>query len=321
MFYSFLKIFANLAIKFYCRNIIINKKDLLKCEGPILLAVNHPNSFLDAIILCTLFKNPINSLARGDAFKQKLASIFLRSLKILPVYRTSEGFENLDHNYTTFEKCLQIFEKNGMVLIFSEGLCLNEWHLRPLKKGTARVAIAAWQKNIPLKILPIGINYNNFHSFGKSVHINIGNFIEQKDLNDITNENSRLLNEVTNLIKQQLHTLVYEIGVHDQEKWTSKLYTPINKLNLFFFAIPSLMGKLLHFPLYYPIKKIVAKKALYSSHYDSIMVALLLFTYPIYLTICSIIIYLFFGGYYYGLVFILFPFCAWCFIKTKPQSN
>ena len=321
MFYSFLKIFAKIAIKFYCRNISINKLGILNCDEPVLLAVNHPNSFLDAIILCTLFNKPIHSLARGDAFKNKIVSLLLRSLKILPVYRTSEGFKNLDYNYTTFEKCLQIFERNGMVLIFSEGLCLNEWHLRPLKKGTARLAIAAWQKNIPLKILPIGINYNNFHSFGKNVHINIGNFIEEKDIKDITNENAHLLNEVTNLIKQQLHTLVYEIGIHDEEKWRSKLCTPINKLNLFFFAIPSAVGKLLHFPLYYPIKKIVAKRALYSSHYDSIMVAILFFIYPIYVILWAIFIYLFFGGYYYGLVFILFPFCAWCFVKTKSQSN
>ena len=321
MFYRFLKIFAKIAIKFYCKNVSINNEALLKYDGPILLAVNHPNSFLDAIILCTLFNNPINALARGDAFNQKLASIFLRSLKILPVYRTSEGIENLDHNYTTFEKCLQIFEKNGMVLIFSEGLCLNEWHLRPLKKGTARVAIAAWQKNIPLKILPIGINYSNFHAFGKNVHINIGNFIIREEFKDITNENGRLLNEITNLIKKQLDTLVYEIGVHDEEKWKSKLYIPINKLNLFFLAVPSVMGKLLHFPIYYPIKKIVTKKALYSGHYDSIMVTLLMFVYPAYLIICALLINSFFGGYYYGLVFILFPFCAWCFIKTKPQSN
>ena len=45
---------------------------MLHEQGPLLIAANHPNSFLDAIILDTLFKNTVYSLTRGDAFKGKL---------------------------------------------------------------------------------------------------------------------------------------------------------------------------------------------------------------------------------------------------------
>ena len=93
---------------------------------------------------------------------------------MLPVYRVSEGVENLEHNYTTFDACEKLFEKNKIVLIFSEGRCINEWHLRPLKKGTARLALTAWQHNIPLKVLPLGINYSSFRKFGKNMHLNFG---------------------------------------------------------------------------------------------------------------------------------------------------
>jgi len=37
--------------------------------GPLLLACNHPNSFLDGIILDILFDEPIWALTRGDVFK------------------------------------------------------------------------------------------------------------------------------------------------------------------------------------------------------------------------------------------------------------
>ena len=103
MLYSFVKIIARLAIKIYCRNITINKKEILQQNGPLLLAVNHPNSFLDAIIFCTLFDRPVYSLARGDAFKNNFFAGVLYSLKLLPVYRVSEGVENLEENYKTFE--------------------------------------------------------------------------------------------------------------------------------------------------------------------------------------------------------------------------
>ena len=96
MFYQFVKVIARTAIKFYIRDLRLNKKDLLKSDGPLMLAVNHPNSFLDAIILCTLFDQPVYSLARGDVFKKKWLANILFSLKLLPVYRVSEGVENLE---------------------------------------------------------------------------------------------------------------------------------------------------------------------------------------------------------------------------------
>ena len=42
---------------------------------------------------------------------------------MFPVYRTSEGVENLGINYETFDECKNIFKKNGVVLIFSEAKC------------------------------------------------------------------------------------------------------------------------------------------------------------------------------------------------------
>ena len=67
---------------------------MLKEKGPLLLACNHPNSFLDAVILDILFEQPVWSLARGDAFSGKTINKILTAVKILPVYRTSEGVEN-----------------------------------------------------------------------------------------------------------------------------------------------------------------------------------------------------------------------------------
>ena len=150
-------------------------------KGPLLIAANHPNSFLDAIIFATIFKHPVHSLTRGDAFANKLYNLLLRQMNMLPVYRLSEGAENLEHNYSTFTHCQNIFMNDGIVLIFSEGRCINEWHLRPLKKGTARLAISAWQQNIPLKVLPVGINYSCFRKFGKNIILNFGDLIDSKD--------------------------------------------------------------------------------------------------------------------------------------------
>ena len=169
LLYQFLKILSRLAMLIWCRRIIINKPQLLKEKGPLLIACNHPNSFLDSVILDTIFQQNVWYLARGDAFKNKKISRILAALKILPVYRSSEGAENLSENYKTFDACISIFRQSGIVAIFSEGKCINEWHLRPLKKGTARLAIKAWEEGIPLKVVPVGINYSSFSRFGKNI--------------------------------------------------------------------------------------------------------------------------------------------------------
>src|SRR5690606_28383061 len=181
--YHNLRIVTRLAIRIFCRRIIINKPEMLDEKGPLLLACNHPNSFLDAVILDTLFNQPIHSLARGDIFINKFITKILTSLKILPVYRVSEGVENLSSNYDTFSACKEIFKKNGIILIFSEGRCINEWKLRPLKKGTARLALNSWDNNIPLKVLPVGINYSSFRRFGKNVILNFGTILNASDFN------------------------------------------------------------------------------------------------------------------------------------------
>ena len=198
-------------MKIFCRKIFINRPELLKEKGPLILACNHPNSFLDAVLLDVIFNEPIWSLTRGDAFISKFVGKILLSLRMLPVYRPSEGVENLSENYITFDKCIEIFRNNGVVLIFSEGLCVNEWHLRSLKKGTARLAIKCQDENIPLKILPVGINYSSFTRFGKNIFVNFGNLFTMQRFDKNAAEGARNLAFNEN-IKKELVPLVFEIN-------------------------------------------------------------------------------------------------------------
>jgi 1-acyl-sn-glycerol-3-phosphate acyltransferase len=320
MLYQFVKIIARAAIKLYCRDLQINKKELLNTEGPLLLAVNHPNSFLDAIILCTLLNKPLYSLARGDAFNGKLITRILVSLKLLPVYRTSEGVSNLSDNYTTFDRCKEIFKQNGIVLIFSEGKCINEWHLRPLMKGTARLAISSWENGIPLKVLPIGINYSSFNKFGKNVRIFLGDFITASDI-DTADGFGKGIQSFNTLLHQQLAPLVYEINKSDEEKIQAQfhIHQPAIKKTLLF--LPAAIGWLLHAPLYYPIKKIIIKKTIETDHFDSIVVGLLFFAYPLYVGAATLSLFFFSGQWYSFGLLLLFPFTAWSYLQLKKQMN
>ena len=307
-------------MKIFCRKIIVNNRETLKKSGPLLLASNHPNSFLDAVILDILFHKPVWSLTRGDVFKNPVISKILSALKMFPVYRVTEGVENLNINYATFEKCKEIFRQQGIVLIFSEGKCINEWRLRPLKKGTARLAINSWEEKIPLKILPVGINYSSFRRFGKNVMINFGTIISQEDIPLNLPEGMRY-QAFNNALQQQLNTLVYEIDKKNKEKQQAMLEKQPPRFEKFLLAVPAAIGWVLHVPLYIPLQSIIYKKTINNDHYDSIMAAALLFTYPCYLLTISFLSTYFIGSYIGFLASLLLPATAWCYVQVKPQLD
>jgi len=316
VFYSLLKIYARLAIKIYCSKIILNKPEILKSKGPLLLAANHPNSFLDGIILTTLFDKPVHSLARGDVFKNKWVNQFLRSLQLLPVYRTSEGVENLGHNYSTFAACQKTFEESGIVLIFSEGWCENEWHLRPLKKGTARLATTAWQNNIPLKVLPVALNYSSFKKFGKEVHLFFGEEISADTIDATTSQGKQLL-DFNFLLQAQLQQLVYEIDEPDKVKW--RQFFAVKRTAAFYLLLlPALAGFLLHAPLFYLCKLFTKLFFKHSGHYDSVLTSLLIITYPFYIVAAMIAVSCI-QPWLAALVLFVLPFTAWACVQVRTR--
>jgi 1-acyl-sn-glycerol-3-phosphate acyltransferase len=320
MLYSFLKILSRLAIHIYCRKIIINKPALLKSDGPLLLASNHPNSFLDSVILDTLFEKPVWSLARGDVFKKPFHIKLLTALKILPVYRTSEGAENLTGNYKTFSDCIELFRNNALVCIFSEGKCINEWHLRPLKKGTARLSIKAWEENIPLRVLPVGINYSSFRRFGKNIFLNFGNIIERNDI-DISKSDGVRNQQFNEILERELKELVYEIPQNDTAQQKEKLSVPVPVFKKLILFIPALTGFIIHAPLYWLVKGFTFPRTKDNDHFDSVMTALLLLIYPLYILITATVLTQLFHSWIPFLLLLIAPVCAWSFVQLHSQQS
>ena len=320
MLYSVLKVIVRLAAKIFCRKIVVNNRQLLKEKGPMIVACSHPNSFLDAVLMDILFEQPIWSLTRGDAFLNKTITKLFYKLKMLPVYRPSEGVENLSENYKTFDDCIDLFKKNQIILIFSEGLCENEWHLRPLKKGTARLAYKCIQENIPLKILPVGINYSSFKRFGKNLFVNFGNPFSVTDFDKSLSDGAwhQVFN---NRLRQELQPLVFEIEKNDRAKQKELLEIKVPLLAKILLAIPAATGWLVHVPLYLPIKHWVRKKYNNTGHVDSMQIVLTLFIYPFYLLLITILLFIILNSYLVLLLFVILPFTAWSYVQLKGQLD
>jgi 1-acyl-sn-glycerol-3-phosphate acyltransferase len=236
------------------------------------------------------------------------------------VYRTSEGMQNLGINYETFNECKSVFKENGIVLIFSEAKCINEWHLRPLRKGTARLLFSSWEANIPLEVLPVGINYSSFRRFSKNLYINFGEIISKNDFELGEADGKR--NLAFNLkLKEQLHQLVFEISKADVQKQKSILEKKPSLFAKIFLFIPAAIGWLVHTPLYMPIKNFTYKKTVNNDHHDSILVVLLLCIYPVCVVLLALVMVLVTNNPVFWLLIVLLPFTAWSYVQLKPQLD
>ncbi|MEO7291947.1 MAG: hypothetical protein ABIW34_02505, partial [Ginsengibacter sp.] len=196
--------------------------------------------------------------------------------------------------------------------------CVNEWHLRPLKKGTARLAIDAWQQGILLKILPLGINYSSFRIFGKNVILNFGEVITENDF-DLNIPEGKTINDFNFKLEQQLKKLVIESAPSDKEKINKIFFIPQPLIKKSLLFIPSILGWVLHAPLYYPIIFLIKKRA--NDHFDSIVVGLLFILYPIYLLVITGIVYFTTTNFYSLWLLLLIPITAWCLLQLKRQLN
>lgn len=230
MFYNFCKWNSRFISHIFYKNIRVSGAENIPKTGPVVLAATHPNSFLDAMLMGTALDRPTHFLARGDAFKNASAAKILGSLNMLPIYRLSEGKENLSKNNETFDACQAILEANKMVLIFAEGLSENNWELRSLKKGTARIAKKAWMSNNDsrnLQIVPVGITYEHYEGEGKNILINFGKPI-QKEAYDYHKNEAIFVKELNEDLTRNFESLAF----YQKELSTSEEARRLFSINL-----------------------------------------------------------------------------------------
>lgn len=285
----------------------MRNKTLTNLKGPVLITANHPDSFLDAIIIASVFEKPIHFLARGDAFNKPWHNFLLRTLHMFPVYRLSEGKENLGLNAAAFENSRKVLSQNGIVLIFIEGICVNKHALQPFKKGAARIAATCWKEGIPLTILPMGMGYSSFRKIGKSVLIQIGELLHQKDLMPYQEDakNYVVFNQV---LFEKIENLV---SVPEFKPGTSGMSRFLG-----------MMGTVLNRPLFALISGFVGRKTKNTVFYDSVLFGILFFCYPLYLLILGILLSAFgLPRFPVLLILCLHPILAYFATSTKRHTS
>jgi len=263
-----LKQIIRAALWLFCNDINVRNKHLLNNKNPLLIIANHPNSFLDAIIIAAQYNRPLNFLARGDAFTKKHHRFLLGLLKMIPVYRLREGKQYLHLNEYAFTESVRLIKKGEAVLIFIEGNCTNTHTLHPFKKGTARIVEKLNELNIYHQIHVVGIAYNQFRGIGKKVNLSICEFNYETPL-----KNAKDKIDFNKAVFDKLSVNIFPPTQH----------TKISKTPLYYF----------HYLYYNLIHNIAHHNTRGTVFYDSVLFSLLLFTYPLFLLLLFFILFLF----------------------------
>lgn len=210
-------------------------------DEPVIFAPNHQNALMDAMaILCVKYWE-IVYLARADMFKKPTARKALFFLKILPVFRMRDGKDALKQNDKVFDKAASVVLKKRLLTVFPEASHLGIRKLRPLKKGVTRIALLAEEKtnfNTGVKIIPVGINYQNYFKMRNDLFIDFGKPIKVNKYKESYQENpQKANNELISEIGEGLSKLIINIRSktdYDEIDLIRNIYTPkmLKKLKL-----------------------------------------------------------------------------------------
>ncbi|MEO5977685.1 MAG: lysophospholipid acyltransferase family protein [Chryseolinea sp.] len=197
-FFRYMKAWCRTGLYVFFRRLEVKNAEAIPKNGPIIFIPTHQNAFIDAIlVICTTPRNPW-SIARASVFKEGLVTKLLTAIQIKPVFRVRDGFSSLKNNDAIMQEWTNMLAAGQDIMIFAEGNHNDPYASGTLQRGFARMALKFQQQhNIPLNIVPVGVYYDNHHSFRSRALVNFGNPIPVDEvLHASLNEREKLDNLV-----------------------------------------------------------------------------------------------------------------------------
>jgi glycerol-3-phosphate O-acyltransferase / dihydroxyacetone phosphate acyltransferase len=172
MLYALLRAVVAFALRrFYRLEVVSRVADL---SGPVMFVGNHPNSLIDPALVFVITDRPVTFLAREPLFRVPVMGFVLRALRALPVYRQQDHPGLMEKNEGTLEAAAQALARGLAITIFPEGKSHSAPQLQALKTGCARIALRVARGGTALRIIPVGLTYEQKHRFRSRVHVEVG---------------------------------------------------------------------------------------------------------------------------------------------------
>lgn len=205
LLYRVLLKYVLLAYDFAFSRISIRGTENIPTDGAVIFAPNHTNAFMDAFTVLKVAKRPVVFVARADVFRNPIAAKVFNFLKIMPIMRMRDGRENLKKNDKIMQTAVEVL-KNGVPFgIFCEGTHRMKHSILPLVKGIFRIAIQAdeaLQGEMPVYIVPIGIEYGSYTRYRSTISVQVGEAFDVSEFNKMHSDKTQP--ELMNLMRDEL---------------------------------------------------------------------------------------------------------------------
>jgi glycerol-3-phosphate O-acyltransferase/dihydroxyacetone phosphate acyltransferase len=110
-------------------------------KGPMFVLSNHPNALLDPFLTITRIRRPVFFLANAGLYRLRPVARFLDTFYCIPIQRPQDtGGAPID-NADAFRRTRAHLAAGGAIFAAPEGTSEREYRLRPIKTGTARIAL------------------------------------------------------------------------------------------------------------------------------------------------------------------------------------
>lgn len=213
--YDVLRYYVDFALKLSYRSIRYVGRERIPQDGAIIYAPNHTNALMDALVILAMDRKAKVFVARADIFKNPTLARIFHFLKIMPIMRIRDGFDEVKKNHETIEKAVNVLHDKVPFCIFPEGQHQAKFSSLPLSKGIFRIAFQAQElmPDMPLYIVPVGMRYGSFFRFRSTVRVQIG---EPINVRDFIAANSQFtpqeqMNQLRDILAERMQHSIFHI--------------------------------------------------------------------------------------------------------------
>ena len=217
--YSFLRLLCDTACRRSYKSMKIN--GTLPEDGAVIIAPNHTNTLMDALVVLRTRKEPTAFGARADVFRKPAIARFLRFIRIVPMVRGRDGARAVLQNRETFSEVDEVLAHGTPFCMFSEGRHRPKHSLLPIQKGIARIAFASAAKR-QTWVVPTGIEYGDYFRYRESCSVTFGDPV---DVNAFLKEHEGMTEADTyqafrDLLYQRISSLI--LFIPDDENYEAR---------------------------------------------------------------------------------------------------
>ena len=164
MGYRLVRAVAALLLWLFYRRIETTHAERIPLTGPVVIAANHHNALVDAMLIVASVPRRITPLAKAPLFRHPLVGPFLKLVDAVRVHRRVDGADPRD-NTAMFAAAVAALRAGGALLIFPEGTSQPRPTLMPLRTGAARIVLSAAAEDVRVALVPVGLVFDEPGTF------------------------------------------------------------------------------------------------------------------------------------------------------------